>query len=152
MQVPDNNPNEIQLNLILADYAKVSDGKLDLLGGGWSSCVGPHVGPCAVVMLAKVPSSWSGQQIEVKLELFDEDGKPVNNAPKAAIKVVPQGGLRPGEPLDLPFAMGVQPFMVIPNRRYEWRATVNGETSSSWQASFFVGDGAPPAGTLRPAS
>lgn len=146
------SPNQVHLDLILADYGKVAGGKLDLMGAGWSNCQGPHVGPCAVAVIAKVPASWSGQQVLINVHLVDEDGKRVNNAPAAECKLVPTAGPRAGEAIDVPFVLPVPPIMVVPNRRYEWRATVNGETHADWRVGFFVGDGTPPKGMLRPAS
>lgn len=146
------SPNEIELDLILADFGKVSDGKMDLMGAGWSNLVGPHIGPCCLAVMAKVPSSWAGQELHLVLELLDEDGQLVGHAPRLEIKGVNPTSPKPGVPVDLMQAFNFQPFPVVPNRTYQWRATVNGKTSADWHRSFFVGDGTPPKGILRPAS
>jgi hypothetical protein len=154
LNTPENDPNELQLDIWLADYAKVSDNKLDLLGGGWTTWTGSSVGPMAVAIVAKVPSSWEGRTVVVDLELIDEDGRTVTHAPRTQgqlqVKRSPQQ--RPGEPTDFKLAINMGPVPLVPGRSYSWRVTIDGAMSVDWQASFFVADATPPQGMLRPAS
>jgi hypothetical protein len=48
--------------MMLADYARIADGKLFISGGGWSAC-GPGPTPCAVV--AGPPGMTPGTEINV---------------------------------------------------------------------------------------
>src|SRR5215211_2385503 len=64
----------MKATLLLTDYAKVSDGKLDVLGGGWS-VTGP--GPFGFVVAAMIQISWDQTNMPhaVRLELLDADGE-----------------------------------------------------------------------------
>jgi hypothetical protein len=66
----------VKVVLLLADAAQVSDGKLNLLGGGWS-ITGPMPTPSAVAIKIEVPWSDTNVRHEFKLELFTADGDAV---------------------------------------------------------------------------
>ena len=61
--------------MMLADAAQVSDGKLYILGGGWS-VTGPPT-PSAIALLVEVPWDQTNRRLEWRLELVDCDGYPV---------------------------------------------------------------------------
>ena len=44
--------------------------------------------------------------------------------------------VKPGTPLDVPFAMNLGPLMIAPGARYEWRLTINGEEHEDWRLAF----------------
>jgi|GEM_PF-5395028 len=147
------NPNEIELEVTLADFAKVSEGKLDVMGAGWTDWGGgSNVGPMAVVILAKVPASWAGQEITLDVRLVDGDGQFVDHAPNFQVKATSPAGARPGASVTMPLAVNMGPFPLTPNNAYEWRVTVNEDEGTSKRAPFFVHRGTPPHGILRPAS
>ena len=64
------------MTLLLCDAAQVADGKLYILGGGWS-LIGPDPTPSAVAM--KVDVDWTEVDRLHHWELFlvDEDGQPI---------------------------------------------------------------------------
>lgn len=132
----DGNPNQLQLKLLLGDYAVTTEGKLTLVGGGWSQTTG--LVPSAVALVAKVPSSWSGQTFRLEITLYDEDGNRVAHAPQAQLEIHAGDGPRPGVPSDFTKALNISPFPLIPNRSYTWRATVDGHTRPEWGETFFV--------------
>ena len=45
-----NPDSEMQVNLMLADYAQVADGKLNVLGAGWSAQLTTLVKPLGVTV------------------------------------------------------------------------------------------------------
>ena len=66
----------MRVTLLLCDAAQVADGKLYILGGGWS-LIGPDPTPSAVAM--KVDVDWTEVDRLHHWELFlvDEDGQPI---------------------------------------------------------------------------
>ena len=61
--------------MMLADSAQVSEGKLFILGGGWS-VTGPPA-PSAIVLHVEVPWDQTNRQLHFTLNLTDADGTPV---------------------------------------------------------------------------
>ena len=65
---------EPRILIITADAASVSDGKLNLLGGGWTQI---SSGPSnfTVVVRIDIPYSMTDQQLPWQLKLVDQDGR-----------------------------------------------------------------------------
>jgi len=121
--------------MLLCDAAQVADGKLYVLGGGWS-LVGPDPVPSAVAV--KVDVDWHEAGIDHHWELFleDADGRPVLiDTPDGAqplevrgdFKVAQPHGVPEGAPIDVPFAVNFGPIPLEPAKRYTWRLTIDGE-------------------------
>lgn len=131
--------------LLLADAAQVADGKLNLLGGGWS-VTGPTPTPSAVAVKIEVPWDATNMRHHFQLELFTDDGHAVMvPGPDGELQRVEIGGefevgrppgLRPGTPIDVPLAVNIGPLPLQPDSRFTWRLTIDGETHEEWQASF----------------
>ena len=131
--------------LLLADAAQVADGKLYLLGAGWS-VTGPGPTPSAVAIKIEVPWDQTNVAHHFELELVDEDGQPVTMpaADGAAQPVQTAGsfevgrpaGLRPGTPIDVPLAINIGPLALPPDQRFSWRLTIDGQSHEDWQANF----------------
>src|ERR1700754_1755097 len=68
----------MKVTLMLADSAQVADGKLYILGGGWS-ITGPPA-PSAIALLVEVPWDQTNRRLDWRLELVDSDGYPVLTA------------------------------------------------------------------------
>ena len=98
--------------MLLADYAAVSDGKLTIVGGGWSQ-TGPEPASFGIGLLIQVVAF--GGEFEV--------GRPP--------------GLKPGTPLDFPVAVNSTPLPLEPGR-YEWRLTIDGASREDWTLPFTV--------------
>ncbi|HSK16723.1 MAG TPA: hypothetical protein VK915_11215 [Gaiellaceae bacterium] len=135
----------MKVTMLLADYAKVSDGKLDVLGGGWS-VIGPQVGPAAIALYIQVPWDKANTRHRLRLELLDSDGHPVlsdsteGEQPVGLIQgefeVGRPPGLKPGTPIDVPVAIALPPLDVPPGGRYEWRLSIDDETRQEWTLPF----------------
>lgn len=131
--------------MLLADYAVVSDGKLTIVGGGWSQ-TGPEPAPFGIGLLIQVPWDQANTPHSFRVELLDADGGPVVlDAPEEDQAVAFGGdfevgrppGLKPGTPLDFPLAMNSTPLPLEPGR-YEWRLTIDGEARQDWSLAFTV--------------
>ena len=62
--------------MMLADAAQAVEGKLYILGGGWS-ITGPEPTPSAIAAYIQVPWDRTNVQHEFRFELLDADGNPV---------------------------------------------------------------------------
>jgi hypothetical protein len=132
--------------MILADYAVVSDGKLTVVGGGWSQ-TGPEPSAFGIGLLIQVPWDQANTRHAFSVELVDSDGAEVvlqteeeDEQPVAfggEFEVGRPPGLKPGTPLDFPVAVNSTPLPLDPGR-YEWRLTIDGESREFWTAPFTV--------------
>lgn len=62
--------------MLLADAAQEVNGKLYVLGGGWS-VTGPEVPPMAIALKIDVPWNEANRRRQWELVLLDADGSPV---------------------------------------------------------------------------
>lgn len=140
--------------MLLCDSAQVADGKLYILGGGWSLC-GPDPMPCAVAL--KIDVDWNEAEAIHHWELFlvDEDGQPVLvETPNGAHPLEVQGDFqvgRPptlplGSPVDVALAVNFGPVPLKPGSRFTWRLVIDGMTEPEWVVAFSTRPpAAPPA-------
>ena len=134
----------MKVTLMLADAAQVSEGKLHILGGGWS-VTGPPA-PSAIVLLVEVPWDQTNRRLEWRLELVDSDGYPVMTADGEGgetpiimggeFEVGRPPGTPHGAPIGLPVALNLSPLPLESGRRYEWRFTIDGESRDDWRLAF----------------
>ncbi len=134
----------MKVTMMLADYAAVADGKLTIVGGGWS-VTGPMPVPFAIAILFAVPWDRANIKHRFRLDLVDADGQAVfvptddGDEPLTIEGEFEAGrppGLKPGTPLDVPIAINLPGPPVPPGGRYEWRLTVNGEGDPDWRLAF----------------
>jgi hypothetical protein len=134
----------MKVTMLLCDSAQVADGKLYLLGGGWSF-VGPDPAPMAIAVKIDVPWTDGDVPHQWNLELSDEDGSPVflptQNGNEALIvsgefQANRPDDLRPGTPLDVPLVVNFGPLPLATGARFIWKFFIDGESAEDWQASF----------------
>jgi hypothetical protein len=131
----------VKVTLLLADFARVADGKLDVIGGGWS--VMNAQGPFGFVVAAlfQIPWDQTNQMHRFRLELLDADGQGVPTAEGETIRAEGEfeagrpAGLRPGTPVDAPLVVPFGP-LVLEEGRYEIRLTIDEETKEDWFVAF----------------
>lgn len=132
--------------MLLADFAVVAEGKLTIVGGGWS-VTGPAPSPFAIALKIEVPWDQANTQHTMKLELLDADGQAVLVPPGAPTEGQPlmvegqfetgrPAGLKPGTPLDVMLAVNVPPQPIPPGGRYEWRLSIDGRSDDDWRLTF----------------
>ena len=136
----------MKATMFLADYAVVSDGKLTIIGGGWSQ-TGPEPASFGIGLLIQVPWDQANTPHSFTVELLDADGAAVVlEAPDEEEQAVAFGGefevgrppgLKPGTPLDFPVAMNSTPLPLEPGR-YEWRLTIDKQDRQDWSLPFTV--------------
>lgn len=134
----------MKVTLLLADSAQAAEGKLYVLGGGWS-VIGPDPAPMALAVKIEVPWSETNVKHVVVLELLTSDGEPVTaDGPagpepikvQADFEVGRPPGLKPGTPIDVPLAVNFAPFALSPGQRYQWRLTIDGHQDEDWTVAF----------------
>ncbi len=130
--------------MLLADSAQVADGKLYILGGGWS-ITGPGPAPSAVAMKVSVDAHEFGREHHWELFLEDADGQPVRFETPEGSQVIEVRGdfsaqapvdVPAGTPVDIPIAVNFGPIPLNPGQRYTWRFVVNGDSLPGGTVSF----------------
>jgi hypothetical protein len=130
--------------MLLCDAAQVADGKLYILGGGWS-LVGPDPSPSAVAL--KVDVEW--HEVDAmhhwELALEDADGQPVHVETPEGVQPIEVRGdftvMRPpaipeGSPIDVALAVNFGPLPLQPGSRYAWRLVIDGQSEENWVLAF----------------
>lgn len=133
---------------MLADSAQVSDGKLYVLGAGWS-VIGPDPSPFAIAGMVEVP--WDRAKMDVshqlKLELLDSDGKAVKIGPSedeaepvalmSDFRLERDPALKPGTPITMPFAFNMM-MPLPPGHQLVWRLSIDGWSADDWRLGFIT--------------
>jgi hypothetical protein len=136
----------VRATLLLCDAVQFIDGKLYVLGWGWSYTVPgrPHG------LGVKIDIGWTELEIEhhVEIHLEDEDGQPVfvdgPDGTSQAIEIrhdirVPRlPEIAEGASVSVPLGHSIGPLPLEPGRRYSWRLTIDGESDENWLATFAV--------------
>jgi hypothetical protein len=134
----------MKVTMLLADAVQAVEGKLYILGGGWS-ITGPQPTPMAIALKIDVPWTEANTLHTVKLDLLNEDGQsvmvptPTGDRPvqlTSQFEVGRPPGLRIGTPLDVTLAINLGPLPLQPDHRYVWRCSINDQFEPDWQVSF----------------
>ena len=139
--------------MLLCDAVQVADGKLYVLGGGWSM-TGPEPTPSAVAIKVDVDVVEADQPHHWELWLEDADGRPVMIPTAEGDRPVevrgdfqvgrPPAGVPEGSPVDLPLAVNFGPSPLPPGGRYNWRLSIDGEMADDWRLAFSTRPAVPP--------
>jgi hypothetical protein len=130
--------------MMLADAAQVAEGKLNVLGAGWTE-IGPHPHPFAIATIIEVPWQKTNALHQFRMELIDLDGRPVtvvaeNGEQPVAIEgtfeVGRPPGARAGSAQPWMFALNSGPLPLAPGSHFEWRMAINGATQEDWRLAF----------------
>ena len=129
--------------MLLADSVQAAEGKLYILGGGWSIRA-PDPVPMAIALYVQVPWDRTNEEHSWVLDLLDADGQPVILGEDEEERVRVEGGVevgrppgtKPGTPIDVPLAINFGPLPLEPGARYEFRLEIDGETDEDWRLAF----------------
>jgi uncharacterized protein DUF6941 len=152
VQVSDDLQNfgDVKVTLMIADFARVANGKLDVIGGGWSMMNAQGPFGFFVAALFQIPWDQTNAKHTFRLELLDADGQgvpiPSGETVRAEgeFEVGRPAGLRPGMPVDAPLVVPFGP-LTLEEGRYELRLTIDDETKEDWFLAFSVRHAAAPA-------
>jgi hypothetical protein len=143
--------------MLLADYAEAINGKLYIMGGGWS-ITGPEPPNFGIAIKIEVPWDQTNRRHDILLRLLDADGQsvtvpgPMGEQPvevRGEFEVGRPPGLPHGTPIDSVLAINVQSLPVPPGGRYVWKLWIGDETSEQWELGFNTRP-APPSGQAPP--
>jgi hypothetical protein len=133
----------VHVTLLLADFAQVAEGKLSVLGAGWTfKGIGT---PMALGIILEVPWSETNKPHPWNMRLVDADGQPVQiTTPEGDQPLYFEGqfeiGRPPGHPVGVPFnvAMAVNfgPIPLKPGERFTFVFEVDGQPADNGQLSF----------------
>ncbi len=139
--------------MLLCDSAQVAEGKLYLLGAGWS-ITGPQPAPSVVAIRVEVDWNDADKPHHWELYLIDEDGQEVViNTPdgpqaleiRGEFQVQRAVGIPEGSPLDVPMVVNLGPIPLPGGKRYDWRLSIDGTSNEDWRATFYTRSAEPPA-------
>lgn len=134
----------MKATFMLADFAQVADGKLNVLGGGWTF-TGPQPSPFAIAGIVEVPWQLTNQSHKIRFELIDLDGQAVNvETPEGEQPLYTEVGFEVGRPPGLPtgavipFALAIThgPVPLPSGSHFEWRFEIDGEAHEDWRLAF----------------
>ena len=141
----------MKVTMMLADFAQAVNGKLYIMGGGWS-VTGPGPSPSALAIKVEVPWNETNRKHKMTVALLDSDYRPVlvptpeGRAPleiTGDFEVGRPPGMLPGTPVDVPMAFNLGPIPLPGNARYIWKLTIDGKADDNWQTAFSTRDGVP---------
>jgi hypothetical protein len=127
--------------MLLCDAAEETNGKLYILGAGWTHVLKPDVPiNIALAIVLHVPWEQAGQRHQLEISLLKEDGQPAlldDNPVKVqgSIEVRQPTGVKPGSELDAVTAITFAGIS-LPAGGYVWQLLVDGELSA--RRSFWV--------------
>lgn len=130
--------------MMLCDAAQASEGKLFILGGGWT-ITGPTPVPHAIAMIVHVPWTDANRRLKMTLALLSADGKAVTQqGPFGEVPVQIDGefevgrpvGVAQGSSIDVPLAITVPPLPLPAGGRFVWKLTLDADTSADWELPF----------------
>ena len=133
----------MKVTLLIADFARVANGKLDVIGGGWSMMNAQGPFGFFVAALFQIPWDQTNTKHKFRLELLDADGGGVPAQDGETIRAEGEfeagrpAGLRAGTPVDAPLVVPFGP-LVLDEGRYEIRLTIDDETKEDWFVAFTV--------------
>lgn len=135
----------MRVTMLLCDFAQAAEGKLYVMGGGWS--IRAEMAPMALAIKIDVPWSETNRPHQWNLTLVDADGAPVMvEGPEGARPIQISDGFEVGRPaglpegtaIDVPIAINVAPIPLPPNKRYVWRLEIDGASNDDWHVSFLT--------------
>jgi hypothetical protein len=117
--------------MILCDAAEEVNGKLYILGGGWSVMQADQPSNMAIAIKLSVPWDQTNRKHVVAVDMHDADGTPVETPlgrPQASLEfeLGRPPGLKPGTPLDAPFVVSF-PGVALEAGTYVWVLEVDGD-------------------------
>jgi hypothetical protein len=137
MSAQDLEPrDEVSAVLLLCDAAQVANGKLYMLGGGWTHLWTADT-PANIALAIKLDVPWNMANRKIKLEaaLLDEDGNQVSPGGRPIrlegdLEVGRPAGLKAGTDLVIPIAFTLN-GVVLPAGGYTWELSINGSLIAS---------------------
>lgn len=142
MPSPDDQPLPLPGDgpaVILCDFAEVINGKLYLMGAGWSRVAANNPINVGVAIFWRIPWSDANRQQSIEVAFVTEDGEPFLSPEGEPVglrgdaEVGRPAGVKPGSLLDAPIAFNIG-GMVFPEGGYRCEFRLQGQLRAA--ASF----------------
>ena len=140
-----------KVTMMLADHAQAINGKLYIVGGGWT-LTGPQPTPSGIAIKIEVPWNEANRPHVLRLRLCDSGSRPIsiqtpvgNSAVElmANFEVGRPPGVPPGTPLDVTLAFNLGPLPLPLGSRLRWVLDIDGNTEDYWHEAFSTRPAAP---------
>jgi hypothetical protein len=141
----------MRVTMLLAEAVQVADGKLNILGAGWSQiAAGPS--PMAIAVLLELGAREAAGDHHFELFLTDADHQPVfTQGPDGALAVEVRGDASVNlaenyderVPVPWPIAVNVPGLALAPATAYQWNLVVDGQSHPEWVLPFRTVAGTP---------
>ncbi len=122
--------------LVLCDWAEVINGKLYMMGAGWSRIKANMPVPLlSVAVMWKIPWALANEPQSIDVVLLTEDSQPVKGPDgndfrlQGNVEVGRPPGLKFGSPLDAPLTFSIAGLTLSPGR-YRFELRINGILSA----------------------
>jgi hypothetical protein len=130
----------VRINMLLADAAQAVNGKLYVLGGGWS-VIAPGRQSMAIALDIKTPWDQTNVRHKIRIELLDSDGNAVEADGNPVLlegefEVGRPIGVKAGTPIDSASVVDVVGVELPPGERLEWRVSIDGDSREEWTLPF----------------
>ena len=127
--------SEMKVTLMIADFARVANGKLDVIGGGWSMMNAQGPFGFFVAALFQIPWDQTTRSTRSSSSYSTRTGRVSRSraarpCARRRVRGRPPAGLRPGTPVDAPLVVPFGP-LELEEGRYELRLTIADEALMS---------------------
>lgn len=143
---------QVNVSVTLAEFLRVSEGKVDSLGTGWHT-IGPEPRPFGVLATLQFELTDAPQEREFSLELVDSQGQPCglagNDEPFALFNTLalPSRQEHGRDVLDTTMPMMLPPVELRAGD-HEFVVKIDGETRFGWSVALHVHAPAPVVATV----
>lgn len=137
----------MRVTLLLADAAQIADGKLYMIGGGWSF-TSPEIGGHALCGIIEMePDELRKDHQHWMVRLLDDDGQLVlMKTPTDELPILVEGDLTTTGPtpdvptVRIPLAISFGPLTLEGGKTYAWELILNDVSRPDWRISFTTRD------------
>jgi len=118
--------------LILADSVQAVNGKIYMLGGGWTTlhATMPMTHPLGIALGFRVPWQETNQVHRLEIKMMDADGAPIIPPIQAQLEMGRPPGLRPGADQTAVIAVNAA-VQFAKTGRYEVQVAVEGQVAKA---------------------
>jgi hypothetical protein len=125
----------LEVTLLLCDGADESNGKLYVLGGGWTTVLPDVPFTMALAILIAVPWDQANRKFRFEAKLMTDDGDQVqidgqDVAVTGDLEMGRPAGTKPGSPLNFPIAPKFNGIS-LPAGGYRWEVHIDGTLMAS---------------------
>lgn len=128
----------LSVTMLTADAVQLAEGKLWMLGAGWTRIPANVPAPQGLGVIVHVPFDMANQTLKLEVSLIDADGQPVlRGEPPAPVgaggefEIGRPAGVKPGERLDFQMAFRFNGMHHEPGG-YVWECSVQDEVLARW--------------------